>query len=75
MDRSKSTGKKVGYAAVFIDTTRRGAIPEEASIHTAEMKAMKEIKRKRGHRMDNISRLIEFNAGHREQQKKSTNTK
>ena len=26
-------GEKVGYAAVFKDTTRRGALPEEASIH------------------------------------------
>ena len=35
---------KVGYAAVFTDTTRRGTLPEEASIHTAEMTAMKEMK-------------------------------
>ena len=47
MDESKSTGQKVGYAAVFMDTTRRGALPEEASIHTAEMIAMKEIKEKK----------------------------
>ena len=37
--------------------TRRGALPEEASIHTAEMStiktAMKEIK-ERGHKMGNI---------------------
>ena len=45
---SKSTGMKVGYAAVFTDTTRGGALPEEASIHTAEMTAMKEIKERRG---------------------------
>ena len=45
-NRSKSTERKVGYAAVFIDTTRRGALLEEASIHTAEMTAMKEIKEK-----------------------------
>ena len=37
--------KKVGYAAVFTDTNRRGALQEEA-IHTAEMTAMKEIKEK-----------------------------
>ena len=43
-DGSKSTGRKIGYAAVFTDSTRRGALPEEASIHTAEMTAMKEIK-------------------------------
>ena len=46
MDRSKSKGKKVGYAAVFTDTTRRGALPEEASIHTAikEIKERKDIR-------------------------------
>ena len=32
---------KVGYAAVFTDSTRRGALPKEASIRTAELKAMK----------------------------------
>ena len=42
-DGSKSTGRKLGYAAVFTDTTRRGALPVEASIHTAEIIAMKEI--------------------------------
>ena len=42
-DGSKCTGRKVGYTAVFTDTTRREAHPEEASIHTAEMTAMKEI--------------------------------
>ena len=36
-DGSKSTGRKVGFAAVFTDITRRGSLPEEASIHTAEM--------------------------------------
>ena len=45
---SKSTGREVRFAAVFTDITRRGALPEEASIHTAEMTAietaMKEIK-------------------------------
>ena len=34
---SKSTRRKKGYTALFTDTTRRGALPEEASIHTAEM--------------------------------------
>ena len=43
-DESKSTGSKVGYAAVFIYSTSRGALPEEASIHKAKMTAMKEIK-------------------------------
>ena len=44
MDGSKSTGRKVGYAAVFIYTTRRRALPEETYIYTGEMTAMKEIK-------------------------------
>ena len=41
MDGSKSIGRKVGFAAVFMNTTRRGALPEEASIHTAEMTVIK----------------------------------
>ena len=47
-DGSKNTGRKVGFAAVFTDITKRGTLPEEASIHTAEMTAietaMKEIR-------------------------------
>ena len=38
---SKNTGKKVGFAAVFTDIIRRGVLLEEASIHTAEMTAIK----------------------------------
>ena len=49
--RIKESGKKVGLAAVFEDTAKRGARPEEASIHTAEMTgiktALKEIKKRR----------------------------
>ena len=41
MGGSKSTRRKVGYADVFTDTTRRMALPEKASIHAAET-AMKE---------------------------------
>ena len=51
----RSIEKKVGYAAifadttrrgalpaaVFADTTRRGALPEEASIHIVKMSAIK----------------------------------
>ena len=37
----KEPRKKVGLAAVFEDTTRRGTLPEESSIHTAEMTAIK----------------------------------
>ena len=61
-DGSKSIGRKVGFAAVFTDTTRRGALPGEASIHTAEMTAMK-----RGFEMGYIYRFAELNASHREQ--------
>ena len=78
MDGSKSTGRKVGFAAVFTDITRRGAQPEEASIHTTEMTAikiaMREI-RERGDEMGNIYRLPELNASYREQQRKSPNIK
>ena len=41
-DESKSTGRKVGFAAVFADITIRGALPKEVSIHTAEIKAIKQ---------------------------------
>ena len=46
---SKSTGRKIDYAAVFADIIRRGALPEETFIHTAEMTvikiAMREIRK------------------------------
>ena len=38
---SKSIGKEVSFAVVFTDITRREALPEEASIHTAQMIAIK----------------------------------
>ena len=44
--RSKSTGRKVGFPAVFADITRRRSLPEEASILTAEMTAIKIAMRK-----------------------------
>ena len=40
-DGSKNMGKKVGFATVFIDITRRGSLTEEASLHTTEMTAIK----------------------------------
>ena len=53
MNGSKSTGRKVGIAAVFAGITRRGALPEEASINTDKITAikiaMRERKKKRGH--------------------------
>ena len=43
-------GRKVGFAAVFTDITRRGALPKEASIQTAELTtitvSLKEIHKK-----------------------------
>ena len=36
-DGSKSTRGKKGFAAVFVEFIRRGALPKEASIHTAKM--------------------------------------
>ena len=33
----------VGFAAVLVNITRRGALTEEASIHSAEMTAIKII--------------------------------
>ena len=38
---SKSIGKKVDFVAVCTDTTRREALPEEVSIHTAKMTVIK----------------------------------
>ena len=40
-DRSKSIVRKEGFAEVFADITRKGTLPEEAFIHTAEMTAIK----------------------------------
>ena len=52
MDRLKSTGRKID---VFTDITKRGALPKEASMHTAEKTAikieMREIEKKGGDEM------------------------
>ena len=40
-DGSKSTGRKAGFAAIYVEITRKGAQPEKASIYTAEMTAIK----------------------------------
>ena len=37
----KSMRRKVGFIAVFADSTRSEALPKEASIHRAEMTAIK----------------------------------
>ena len=34
-------GRKVGFTAVFTDITRRWALPEKSSIHTAKLTAIK----------------------------------
>ena len=39
-DGSKSIVKRVGFAALFTDITRKGTLPEEASAYTAEMTAI-----------------------------------
>ena len=54
--------------------TDQRALLEQASIHTAEITAMREIQ-KRGHKMDNIYRLVELNARHQEQQGYPSNIK
>ena len=45
-DGLKSTRRKVKFAEIFADIIRSGALPEEASIHIAEMIAMKEIQKR-----------------------------
>ena len=40
-DGSKSTGRKVGFAAIFADITRGEALPEVVFIHTTEMSTIK----------------------------------
>ena len=72
-DTSKSTGRKVGFAAIFAGIIRRGALPEETFIHTAEMTIMREIQKKRGNKKGSIYRLAEFNAGYPEQQREPSN--
>ena len=51
-------GRKIGFAAVFTDITKRGALPEESSIHTAKMTtnkvSLKEIHKKRRQKIGNI---------------------
>ena len=42
----------MGFAAVFADISRRGALPEEASILTAEMSAIKIAMREKQKRKD-----------------------
>ena len=41
MDGSKSKGKKVCFASVLLDSTRRGFLPKKASLHIIEITATK----------------------------------
>ena len=61
-DGSKSTERKVGFPDVFMYITTRETILKEASIHTAEITALrgKQKKEEIGH----IYRLTELNADH-----------
>ena len=56
MDGSKSIGSKVGFAALFKDTTRRGALKNSNERQRKE----------RGFEMGYIYRFDELNASHRE---------
>ena len=47
-----------------MDIIRKEALPNEASIYTAKMTALREIY-KRVQEMSDIHRLAELNAGHR----------
>ena len=61
------------HVLLFTYITIRGALPEEASIYTAEMRgnkiALKKIKKKRIQKMGNIYSFSEFYAVHQIQQK------
>ena len=68
-DGSKSTRRKVGFAAVFADIIRRSIHPH------SNKKSNERDTKKRGYEIDNIYRLGEFNTRHCEQQKKPSNIK
>ena len=72
-DQFKSIWKKVGFAAVILDTTRRGGLPEEAFIYKVKMTAikvaLKEIHKSEDNRLI-IHKLSELYAVHKMQKKK-----
>ena len=45
MDGSKSKGKKVGFAAVFLSSKRKGSLLKEASICTTALIVMKKVQK------------------------------
>ena len=45
IDRSRSTGRKVGFSEVFEDITRRGTLPKDASIHSNKNNNERDAKR------------------------------
>ena len=62
-----SIRRSIGFTTILIDFTRKGAPPEEAAIHTAELTvikvALKEIHKREDKRWI-ISRLSELYAIH-----------
>ena len=52
------------YAAVFIDINRRETLPEEASIHTAEITTIK-IALKKIHKREDEMQSVEYNKENR----------
>ena len=47
-------GRKVVFAVVFTNITKRGALPEEASVHIVEMTAIKVALREENREEKNI---------------------
>ena len=43
IDKSKSKQKKIIFVTLFLDMARRGVLPKNASIDTAEIAALKDI--------------------------------
>ena len=72
-DESKSTGRKVGFAAVFMDITR--SCFHSHSWNDSNKNNNERDEKKRRHEMGNIYRLAELNVHHQEQQRKQSNIK
>ena len=73
IDGSKSTGRKLGFAAVFLE--RRGTLPDESSIHTAEMTTIKIAMRGKQKREDMRWEIHTDSLSSTEQQRKPSNIK
>ena len=59
-----SIGKKVYFGVVIMDFARRGALPEEASICTAEMTAINKNSIEKKQKIGNIYRHSKLYAVH-----------